>query len=230
MRLDRLLGQLAGLGRSAARRKIASGRVCVAGKIERDGCRQIGPFEIVSLGDEILQEKIPRYVLLNKPAGILSATTDLKHPTVISLIHEPWADELHLAGRLDRATTGLVILTNDSAFSKSLTQPESHIPKNYLVNVDKPVSDEVVSAFREGIRFEKEGITTQPAIVDLHKPNIVRLTIYEGIHHQVKRMFARFDIRVTALHRESIGPYHLTAELPSGAYSIFIPKDASQEK
>ena len=103
MRLDRLLGQLAGLGRSAARRKVASGHVCVGGKIERDGCRQIGPFETVSLGDEILQKKIPRYVLLNKPAGILSATTDVKHSTVISLIHEPWADELHLAGRLDRA-------------------------------------------------------------------------------------------------------------------------------
>ena len=98
------------------------------------------------------------------------------------------------------------------------------------MNVDKPVSDEVVSSLREGIRFEKEGITTQPAIVDLHEPNIVRLTIYEGTHHQVKRMFARFDIRVTALHRESIGPYHLTAELLSGAYSTFIPKDASQEK
>jgi 16S rRNA pseudouridine516 synthase len=226
MRLDRLVGQLTGLGRSAVRREIAEGKVSVDEKIERDSVRQVGAFDVVSMGDEILQNRIARYVILNKPVGILSATTDPEHQTVISLINEPWAEELHLAGRLDRATTGLVILTNDSSFSESLTQPTAHIPKTYLVTLDQAVPPEALSAFRKGIPFEKEGITTQPAITELMAEKVVRLSIYEGMHHQVKRMFAKFDIRVTDLHRESIGPYHLTPDLPAGAYSTFTPIDA----
>ncbi len=226
MRLDRLIGQLAGLSRSDVRIEIASGNVSVADQIERNGLRQVGSFEKVTLKRDVLQNRTPRYVLLHKPAGILSATTDPEHPTVISLIDEPWADELHLAGRLDRASTGLVILTNDSAFSKSLTQPEAKVPKTYLVTLDQAVSNEVVSAFQRGIRFEKEKITTQPATVELLEASIVRLTIFEGIHHQIKRMFAGFEIRVVALHRESVGPYHLSADLPSGSYLNFSPADA----
>lgn len=226
MRLDRLLGQITNLGRSSVRIEIASGNVCVEGNVVFDPRQQVGPFDALSLEGKTLQNRTAHYVLLNKPAGILSATTDAEHRTVIELIQEPWANELHLAGRLDRATTGLMILTNDSSFSKSLTQPESHIPKTYLVDVDKDVPNDAIAAFRAGIHFEKEGITTQAAIIELLEPKLVRLTIYEGRHHQVKRMFARFDIKVTALHRESIGPYHLTPEIPTGAYITFTPKDA----
>ena len=230
MRLDRLIARLSGKGRNFARREIASGKVSVAGQIVTDGQRQIGSFETVLLGETIVQQRIPRNVLLHKPAGILCATTDPVHPTVIGLIAEPWAEELHLAGRLDRASTGLVILTNDSSFSESLTRPGAHVPKTYLVTLDQPVPEEVTAAFKKGIHFEKEGITTQSAAVELLDSGHVRLTIYEGIHHQIKRMFARFGIRVTALHRESVGPYCLSPELPVGVYASFTPEDACEEK
>jgi 16S rRNA pseudouridine516 synthase len=168
----------------------------------------------------MLQSRTPRYVLLHKPAGYVSATTDPEYPTVISLIHEPWAEDLHLAGRLDRATTGLVILTNDSTFSEALTEPGARVPKAYVVTTDHPVSAEAVMAFEQGMFFAKEGVTTQPAFVEPFGPCRTRLTIYEGKHHQVKRMFARFDICVTALHRESVGKYHLD-NLPEGSYCSF---------
>ncbi len=227
MRLDRLIGQLTGLSRSGIRSRIAIGDVCVDDHVERNCRHQIGPFEKVMLKGEILQNRTPRYVLLHKPAGILSATTDPEHPTVISLIDEPWANELHLAGRLDRSTSGLVILTNDSSFSESLTQPGAKVPKTYVVTLDQAVPAEVIDAFQAGIRFEKEKITTQPATVELLEPDRHRLTIFEGKHHQIKRMFAGFGIRVTALHREAIGPYHLTEELPAGQYRTFSPGDVS---
>ena len=139
------------------------------------------------------------------PSGHVSATSDPQHPTVIDLIDEPWACDLHLAGRLDRFTTGLVILTNDSQFSESLTLPQEKIPKVYHVETDLPISAEAIATFEKGMRFEKENATTAPAQVEITSPTSCRLTIYEGKHHQVKRMFARFHIKVTALHRESVG-------------------------
>ena len=226
MRLDRLVGHLAQLGRSTVRAHLAAGHISVNGITERLGVREIGSFETVSLEGRTLQSRTPRYILLHKPAGIVSATTDPEHRTVIDLIDEPWASDLHLAGRLDRATTGLVILTNDGAFSTALTEPGAHVPKTYLVTTDKTVSPEVIDAFEKGMPFAKEGTTTQPAIVDPITPTITRLTIYEGKHHQVKRMFSRFEIKVTALHRESVGRYTLE-NLTPGEYRIF---DAREEK
>ncbi|MCL4103612.1 UNVERIFIED_CONTAM: hypothetical protein GTU68_059691 [Idotea baltica] len=229
MRLDRLVGHLSGLGRNAVRDKLAARCVSVGGVTERNGQRDIGQFEIVALEGEILQNRTARYFMMNKPAGILSATSDPVHRTVIDLISEPWASELHLAGRLDRATTGLLILTNDGAFSESLTEPGAIVPKTYLVTTDLPISDEIVANFETGMRFEKEAITTQPAIVEQLAPCETRLTIYEGKHHQIKRMFARFEIRVTALHRESIGDYQLRDDFLPGEYRTFTP-DACEEK
>ncbi len=223
MRLDRLIGRQSGLGRNAVREMLATGVVTVGGEPERDGRRAIGPFETVLAGETVIQEREARYVMLHKPAGILSATSDDEHTTVVDLIDEPWANELHLAGRLDRATTGLVILTNDGAFSESLTEPGAKVAKTYVVTTDLPVPDEAVAAFEAGMPFAKEGIVTQPAEVEKLSERVTRLTIYEGKHHQVKRMFARFDVRVTGLHRESVGRYHLTEDLSAGAYRTFEP-------
>ena len=171
-------------------------------------------FDHLIAAGETLQSNTRRILLLHKPTGILSATTDLTHKTVIDLIDEPWASELHLAGRLDRSTTGLVILTNDSHFSESLTRPENKIPKTYLVHTDLPIPPAAIEKFRSGMSFKKENTRSQPATVDLLTETSCRLTIHEGLHHQIKRMFLRFDIRVTSLHRESIGTYQLTGIKP----------------
>ena len=148
----------------------------------------------------------------------MSATIDEEHETVIDLIQTEWAGELHLAGRLDRFTSGLMILTNDSRFSESLTDPSQKVGKRYRVEVDGEISPEVVTAFEEGMWFAKEKITTAPAIVELQNSTTCLLTIYEGKHHQIKRMFARFDLKVTALHREAIGEIELPEDLKVGEW------------
>jgi 16S rRNA pseudouridine516 synthase len=227
MKLVRLITKTLDCGSRTARAHLAAGRVRVNGEIETSHARQLEPFDHVQVDHTILQARIPRYVALHKPSGHVSATTDPEHPTVIDLIDEPWADDLHLAGRLDRFTTGLVILTNDSQFSESLTLPQEKIPKVYHVKTDLPISAEAIAAFKKGMRFEKENATTAPAQIKITTPTSCRLTIYEGKHHQVKRMFARFGIKVTALHRESVGNIAL-GTLKSGEWHEFTVTSASR--
>ena len=209
MTLQQFLAKRTARGKRHARNLLENGLVTLNHQPTIDGAFEIGKFDHISADGEVLQANTRRIILLHKPAGILSATTDPVHQTVIDLIEEPWSQELHLAGRLDRATTGLVILTNDSQFSESLTLPERKIPKTYLVHTDQPIPTEAVEKFRNGMSFEKENTRSQPAIVGLLTETSCRLTIHEGLHHQIKRMFLRFGIRVTALHRESIGLYTL---------------------
>ena len=123
MRLDRLIQLSFRMGSKEARIFLARRNVQVNGNVEVHGSAQIGHFDRVEARNTVLQARVPRYLLLHKPVGVVSATTDLLHQTVIDLIREPWASELHLAGRLDRFTSGLVVLTNDSSFSTALTVP-----------------------------------------------------------------------------------------------------------
>ena len=219
MTLLQFLAKRSGQGKRHARKWLENGEVILNASITTEGTIEIGKFDHITAAGETLQANTRRIILLHKPAGILSATTDRKHKTVIDLIDEPWANELHLAGRLDRSTTGLVILTNDSTFSESLTLPGNKIPKTYLVGTDQPIPPEAIAKFRTGMSFKKENTRSHPAIVDLLTETSCRLTIHEGIHHQIKRMFFRFDIRVISLHRESVGPYHL-ADLAPGQWHL----------
>ena len=225
MTLSQFIAKSSGLGKRHAKKLIEAGDVRLNGEIVIDGNLPLEKFDLLSAKGEILQARTARYLLLHKPIGILSATTDKIHRTVVDLIHEPWANELHLAGRLDRATSGLVILTNDSRFSESLTSPDKHVPKTYLVQTDQAIPETVLQQFRDGMSFEKENTRSAPAIVDLLSETSCRLTIYEGLHHQIKRMFLRFGIRVTQLHRESIGPYHLGNLQPGEWRNIDFPLD-----
>ncbi|MGC6427803.1 MAG: pseudouridine synthase [Akkermansiaceae bacterium] len=209
MRLGRLIGKWSGWGKRSVRECFDAGRVRVGGEVVEDRGLLVGKFDRVEVDGEIVQARMARSLILNKPAGVVSATTDPEHETVIDLIEEAWAGELHLAGRLDRFTTGLMILTNDSRLSETLTQPGRKIGKRYLVGTDGEITREMIEAFEVGMWFAKEKATTAPAIVEKLGDRSCRLTIYEGKHHQVKRMFARFGVKVTELHREAVGPYEL---------------------
>lgn len=217
-KLGRLLRRELQIGKKEARALIDAGEVTVCGEVATDPSQLITPFDPVTCRGDTIRARTPRYLALNKPADHVSATTDPEHPTVIDLIDEPWRDELHLAGRLDRFTTGLVILTNDSAFSESLTEPGRKVPKGYLVDTDKAITREAIDAIRAGMRFDKEDITTHPAEIELTSDRSCDLTIYEGKHHQIKRMFARFDIKVTKLHRYRVGEHVLPQSSESGCY------------
>jgi 16S rRNA pseudouridine516 synthase len=220
MRLDRLVGKWAGMGKRRTRELFESGEVRVNGRVvERDQRGMaVGTFDRVEVGAEIVQARVPRSLMLHKPAGVVSATVDETHKTVIDLIETCWAPELHLAGRLDRFTTGLMILTNDGDFSRKLTDPGARVGKEYVVGTDRVIGDDVITAFESGLFFEKEGVTTAPAQVVRLGPRSCRLTIYEGKHHQVKRMFARFALKVVSLHRMAIGTIRLPEDLREGEW------------
>jgi 16S rRNA pseudouridine516 synthase len=213
MRLDRFLIRRGTHSGKEVARLLADQLVRVAGEIETSGLRKIDRFSRIELGDEVLQAHEAVYLMLHKPAGYLSATTDPLHPTVIDLIDHPLKNELHLAGRLDRATTGLVLLTNDGRWSKGVTEPMEEISKVYRVRTRDPISVETSAVFAAGIYFAYEDLTTRPAMLEIIDDHEALLTIHEGRYHQVKRMFHAVGNQVVGLHRESIGRLGLDVEV-----------------
>lgn len=169
----------------------------------------VGKFSRVELDGVCLQQNRPVYLALNKPRGVVSATTDRRHTTVLDLIDHPEKHDLHIAGRLDFNTTGLVLLSNDGAWSRRLSLPESKLAKTYEVTVAAALNADYVAAFQRGIYFAYEDITTQPAQLEIVSPREARLALVEGKYHQVKRMFGHFQNEVLSLHRVSVGPIAL---------------------
>lgn len=217
MRLDRFLIRRGTHSGKEVARLLADGLVSVDHQTETRGLRKIDRFSRVQLDGEILQDREAVYLMLHKPAGYLSATTDPLHPTVIGLIKHPLRDELHLAGRLDRASTGLLLLTNDGRWSKRVTEPLEEIPKVYQVTTRDVIPPGTAAIFAAGIYFAYEDLTTRPALLEILGDREAHLTIHEGRYHQVKRMFHAVGNQVLALHRERIGPLALNG-LPSGDF------------
>ena len=214
MKLSRFLYHHTSHGKNDVRRILAAGRVTVDGKVERDSQSDIGDFTQVTLDDRVLRDTSAVYLMLNKPAGYLSATVDDEHRTVMELIDTP--ETLHIAGRLDRASTGLLILTNDGKWSRRLTEPKEGVPKVYEVTTAEPITKETAMRFQQGIYFAYEDLTTQPAELQILSAQRAQITIYEGRYHQIKRMFHAVGNRITSLHRLSMGAIQLDESLTPG--------------
>ncbi|KAA0973943.1 pseudouridine synthase [Pseudomonas sp. ANT_H12B] len=219
MRVDRFLSNLPRFNRKQVRLLLVEKRVRIDGKIVSDPHAEVLEFSRVTVDEDVLQVGKPaRYFMLHKPPGCVSATRDPEHPTVLDLIHEPDSDELHIAGRLDFNTTGLMLITNDGSWSRRLTQPKTKLPKVYYVETEQNIGTEYALKFAEGLYFAFEDLTTLPAELVLLGPKSARLSIVEGRYHQVKRMFGHFDNKVLRLHRESMGPLVLDNALKPGDY------------
>lgn len=219
MRLDRFLASHANRGRKAAHDILTGSRVKVDGVTFTDSRHPVDRFMCIEIDDAVVQQpKRALYLMLHKPVGILSATMDKQHPTVIDLIDDPDKHTLHIAGRLDRSTSGLVLLTNDGRWSKALMHPNNKVPKVYLVETRDPIPAEAVEAFAHGFHFHTENITTLPAKLEILGAHHALLTLHEGRHHQIKRMFHSVNNRVINLHRKSIGPMALTPDLAPGQW------------
>lgn len=225
-RLDRFISEKLQINRKKVRLLLAQKRVSVDGVIASDVAQAIDKFSVIECDDQIIQANQALYIMLHKPVGVVCATKDDKHKTVIDILSlNLTAKEkasLHIVGRLDLNTSGLVLLTNDSRWSEQLTSPTNKVAKHYLVTLKNPLHEDYIHAFAKGMYFSYEDITTKPVKLSILSKYTAEVVLTEGRYHQIKRMFGRFDNPVIALHRISIGPYALNEKLALGE-SQFIP-------
>jgi 16S rRNA pseudouridine516 synthase len=215
-RLDRFISEKVGINRRDVRLLLAQKRVLVDGDLAVDVHQVIGEFSLIVFDGQVLQANKPSYVMMHKPPGVVSATKDNQHRTVIDLLDRPDRHHLHIVGRLDFNSSGLLLLTNDGRWSRQLTTPENNIAKLYRVTLEKPITVEYIQVFSEGMYFPFEGITTRPARLNIISDHVAEVSLVEGRYHQIKRMFGRFDNMVLTLHRVSIGNLLLDSSLHPG--------------
>jgi len=218
MRLDKFIAQTTDLSRALVKIALRNKRVLVNGELIKDASLHISPADTVQLDGETLSAVGPRYFMLHKPAGYICATTDSDHPTVLDLLDEPNKQTLHIAGRLDIDTTGLVLITDDGQWNHRVTSPRRDCQKTYYVTLVSDLASDAEEKLQAGIQLKSEKHLTKPAALERLYSNEVRLTISEGKYHQVKRMFAALDNRVVELHRERIGDIALDDSLQAGDY------------
>lgn len=225
MRLDQFVSQSTGMPRSEAVKVIRWGQVRVNGENITKTSTHIDPASEVLLDEEKIVLPGAIYLMLHKPAGVVSATEDTEHRTVLDLIDHPHRHTLHVVGRLDKDTTGLLLLTNDGDWSHRISAPKHHVPKTYLATLAWELSEAGVQALRAGVQLHGEKGLTKPAEVEILPEKQARVTISEGKYHQVKRMFAAVGNQVEALHRERIGGLVLDAELSSGEWRALLTQE-----
>lgn len=218
MRLDKFLSNNTPWSRSQLHKIIRAGEVTINGEICWKADHKILPGDNIHLQQQLITQRQPRYLMMNKPAGYVCATQDSENPTVMDLLHEEFIDELQIVGRLDKDTTGLLLLTDDGQWNHRITAPVSHCRKTYKVDLQNPVAAETQTLFQQGVLLQGEKKPTAPAQLEIIHPHQVYLTISEGKYHQVKRMFAAVGNHVIALHREKIGELQLDNQLTPGSY------------
>ena len=231
LRLDKLLSHM-GLGtRKDVRTLIKQGRVSVNGMTAKKPEQSIDPAadQILCCGQPVIYEPFI-YLMMHKTAGYLSATEDMRDPTVMALLPEPYSKmELFIAGRLDKDTEGFLLLTNNGQFAHNMLSPKKHVPKTYYAKIDGLVTAEDAAAFAQGLTLE-DGTLCQPAeltIVQAGAVSEILLTITEGKFHQVKRMFEAVGKSVTYLKRVQIGQLPLDETLPLGQVKKLSPADVA---
>lgn len=226
MRLDKYLAEMGCGTRSEVKKQIRKSAVTVNGETVRDVDFKVDETkDVVCVNGQQISYVSMEYYMLNKPAGVVSATEDKRDQTVIDLIADKKRKDLFPVGRLDKDTEGLLLITNDGKLAHDLLSPKKHVDKTYYARIKGKVTDEDVKIFanRVNIGTDEEKEWTLPARLEILKSgeeSEVRLTIREGKFHQVKRMFQAVGKEVTYLKRESMGSLHLDESLKKGAYRL----------
>lgn len=231
MRLDKYLADM-GIGtRTEIKKYVRQGKVKIDGEVVKSPEIKVNPdVQTVSYLDQSVSYEKFEYYMLNKPAGVVSATTDEKDKTVIDLITAKKRKDLFPVGRLDKDTEGLLLITNDGELAHRLLAPKKHVDKVYYAKVKGKVTEEDVKAFKEGVSLG-QGEMARPAALEIlvsDEISEIRLTIQEGKFHQVKRMFISVGKEVVYLKRLSMGSLVLDEKLPLGAYRPLTNKELEQ--
>ena len=222
VRLDFFVAHAAGLSRKQAKALIRGGAVTVTGEegTPRAGLKansSVAPGESVRLEGQALALPGERYLMLHKPSGRVCALEDAL-PTVMDLIPADQRGGLRIVGRLDRDTTGLLLLTTDGQWAHRLMSPRHHCAKRYRVTTAEPLDETQLTRLRAGVVLHDDPAPTRPAEARALSGKELLLSLSEGRYHQVKRMLAAVGNRVVALHREAVGHIELAPDLPAGAW------------
>ena len=220
MRLDKYLSETAQCTRSEAKGLLAKGKVTVNGALCKKGDTRVKDGDAVAVEGRALAYQKFVYLMLNKPEGVVSASTDKRDTTVVDLVGDAYPRrELFPAGRLDKTSTGFVLLTDDGGFAHDILAPKRHVSKTYTVVIDTPLTEEMVRGFAEGVTLA-DGTALSPAEVEALSGDgrTVRVKLKQGVYHQIKRMFGVYGAGVNALHRDAIGGLALDPALAPGEW------------
>ena len=218
MRLDKFICKSTELIRNEATRVIHAGEVAVNDKVITNEMTQVHENNTVTLNGQKLKARSYRYILMHKPFNTICSNIDEAYPSLFNYIDVDRVSELHIAGRLDTGTTGLVLITDDGHWSFNIISPNRQCKKVYRVGLRDVIDDEVTLKFKIGVQLQGENKLTLPAKLNVISHKEVLLTITEGKYHQVKRMFAAVGNRVVSLHREKIGEISLDVEVGQWRY------------
>ena len=233
MRLDKFIGKSTTLSKAQAIEALLNNQVSVNGVVVSKAAFQVHANNQVVLDEAVLVLRPFRYLLMNKPANTICANVDQVYPSALHLLSKENEDirqsshstallkegaDLHIAGRLDADTTGLILITDDGSWTFNITLPSNDCKKVYRVGLSRPFQAGIIEQFKQGIQLQGETGLTLPATIEQITKKDVLLTITEGKFHQVKRMFAAVGNRVVSLHREQIGDVKLDVALGKWRY------------
>ena len=219
VRLDKYLASASVGSRSEVKNYIKKGRVRVNGVVITKEDVKVSSEDCIEFdGKRILLKEGYVYYMLNKPAGVISATFDNYQKTVMDLLPKDIPKGVAPVGRLDKDTEGLLILTNDGEFNHQMMSPKKHVAKKYFARLSGACPSELVEEFRAGVDIGDDTLCKSAELEISDNPSEIYITITEGRYHQVKRMFLRYGLTVEYLKRLSVGTYELPENLKLGDY------------
>lgn len=221
IRLDKYLADAGQGTRTQVKEKIKKGMVHLNEQpVKKPDVKIDTEKDIITVAGKQISYSLFEYFMLNKPAGVISATKDAKDKTVIDLINVDKRRDLFPVGRLDKDTEGLLLITNDGALANNLLAPGKHVSKTYYARIIGLVTENMIEYFREGVDIgdDKPTLPATLKIICSGEESEIELTIVEGRYHQVKRMFQAFDMEVVYLKRLSMGPLSLDESLNKGEF------------
>ena len=217
-RIDKVISVALNVSRTDARAILKKGLVTVNGSVEKNIGARVDEHkaDICFNGSKINYNKFV-YIMMNKPKGVISASEGGSEKTVVDILpQEMKRKNLFPAGRLDKDTTGFVLITDDGDFAHRILSPKNHIPKTYIATLDKPFDDDLVNAFEQGVEL-MDGLCMPAQILALNdEKTVAQVTIKQGMYHQIKRMFKKFSITVIELKRVKMGALYLDESLDYG--------------
>ena len=225
-RLDKILSTQLNISRTDAKQMIKKGRVSVNGIPAKSGDVKVADADIVAVdGNKISYSRFV-YIMMNKPKGVISASDGKGEKTVVDLVPSDIRRRgLFPAGRLDKDTTGFVLLTDDGEFAHSILAPSRHIDKTYVVTLDKPVTPEAVADFRSGMELNGEKLLQADAEIISEDATVCRVVLRQGLYHQIKRMFKKHGLTVLELKRVKMGNLPLDDSLLPGECRYLSQKE-----